>query len=148
MQDSLLDYTKHYAVFYDDNGNYHGRKRIKKDSSVFSYCGRSYVFRPFHSTFFKDTGMIWKTRYYHYHVNNPEPLIIKQNYKPFMTASQFNIVIETDALKKLNDLANESLLSKIFTAKNIIIGLIAIAIIYFGSTTSWFGLTGSEVPTP
>lgn len=127
----VFDIVKHFAVFYDEAGNFHGTKKLDKNSLHFRYCRRSYVFRPKHSSFTKKWRVLWTEKYYHYNIDNPEPLIFKQDYTPFMTSQQFDTLIESKVMHELNNLARAGWLEKLLTPTNIIIGIVVLIIVWW-----------------
>lgn len=127
----MFDIVRYYAVFYDANGVYIGKKRLDRKLSTFSFLRRSFVFDPLNSSYFKIWNPFWATKFYSYNLDNPEPLTNKLNYQPFMTASQFNILIETNALQKLNDLAKKNWLLEFLTLPNIIVAVVVAVGIWY-----------------
>lgn len=127
----IFDFTRHFAVFYDEAGNFHGKKRISKDTVTFKYCGRAYIFRPKQSSYFKNWNVLWNTKYYSYNLDNPEPLQIRQGYEPVMTATDFNNISDTAVMKDLISLSRENWLTKLLTPTNMIILGVIIAVLWY-----------------
>lgn len=131
MKKPLTEFVFYYAVFYDDTGDFHGLKRISKNSNTFNYCGRSYVFRPNNSTCFRKNNIFYKVKYYHYNLNNPEPMVLVRNYSPVLTAQQFNTLIESEVLRKLNNLSRGNWLLELFTIRNLIIVAVFVLVYWY-----------------
>jgi hypothetical protein len=131
----LTDWCKHCAVFFDVQGRPIGKKRLDYSQPTFIFMKGGYNFKPLKSSFFKITNILSTTKYYFYHLGNPNPLCL--SYVPVsivMSAEDYGTLLETDILRKLNDLSKENLLSKLLTPRNIIIGLVIIAAIYWMAT--------------
>lgn len=139
----IFDIVKHYANFYDEAGNFHGSKRIDKHTINFRYCRRSFVFRPKHSSFTKKWRILWTEKYYHYNLDNPEPLVFNKGYKegfePLLTSRQFDTLIESKVMHELNKLSQSGWLEKLLTPANIIIGIVVLILVW------WFNHNGGKL---
>lgn len=98
----ITHWCSHYAVFYDDNGLYVGKKKIKWKDKFFSWNNRSYNFLPDDSSFFKVTRILSSQRYYFYNVNNAMPLVLDKKLEPVLDNSAYKSILDSDLVKKLN----------------------------------------------
>ncbi len=78
----VTDWCKHFALFFDDNGYYLGKKRVKWSEKTFSFKARSYNFVPEKSTFFKLRTIFSTRKYYLYNLDNPMPFLLNKNPEP------------------------------------------------------------------
>lgn len=127
----FTDRCKHVALIFDNHGLYLGKVRLKWEKPTFQFKNRIYNFLPKKSTFFKLVYFTHSVKYYLYNCDNPMPFILNQNPAPVISAVAYKNIIETDFITKLNDLAKPSLLSALFTPRNIIFFLIIVGIAFY-----------------
>ncbi len=118
------------GVIYDENGKSIKIKTFRPLSKFFSWDTRSYNIDLHNGSWFKVRGLMWDTYYYHYRVDDPNPLVIKTQVQPIMNSDLYNTMLETKVTRDINNLA-KSKLSQFLTPKNIIIGLAIIGIIVY-----------------
>lgn len=128
----FTDWCKHVAVFFDDDGQFVGLKKLKYSETTFVFKDRTFNFLPFECSRFKTPKLISSTKYYQYNFNDPMPLIIKKQAIPLVNSQAYKNIIDTDIIKKINDLAKPNWLSMLFQPKvMVVVILIAVAIWYF-----------------
>jgi len=131
----LTDWCTHKALFFDSQGIFIGKKRLNYSQPTFIFQKKGYNFVPLKTSSFKITSIFSIIKYYFYHLDNPNPLVLSEVITPVvMNADEYGSLLETDVLRKLNDLAKDNLFSKLFTPRNIIFGLVIIGIVYWVST--------------
>lgn len=134
----ITDWCSHYAIFYDSQGHYVGRKKLDFAQPTFTFLHRGYNFIPLKSSFFKVQHVFNSTKYYFYSLDNPNPLLIKNKLEtPVLTSEEFGVLLETDVIKKLNDLSKKNWLLELLTPTNLIILAVVIGLVY------WFSTKGS-----
>lgn len=127
----VSDWVKHFAIFFDKNGDYVGKKKLKYSEKTFTYKGSQYIFEPRKSSFLH-LGFIFNEKKYHiYTLNNPLPQKLKETLAPVIGAKELKDVLDSDLVQKLNEMGNRSLWKKLFTIRGLIILLIIGALIYY-----------------
>lgn len=124
------------AWFFDEKGDWHGKKHFSKHSKTITYGKGSYNI-DFKRMSYKRVVMLpglWEKRVYFYNTSNSNPILIDKKSEPIMSPELYDIQLKTKVARELNDLANEGLLSKILTPKNIAIGIVLIVVIWFISS--------------
>lgn len=105
----FTDRCRHVAVFLDNQGHYLCQEKLKYESSSFVHEKLGYVFSPGNSSFFKVTSLLYSTKYYFYNVGCSTPLNLTL---PLTTNSldpkEFGVLIRTQVLTELNNLAKAS----------------------------------------
>jgi hypothetical protein len=108
----IRDWCKHYGIIYDDTGFQLGKVRVKYSNLTFKFKGHSYNFKPNDSTFTKIKGFWGTKKYYHYNINNPDPLLLSSSgIKAVMDSKVYTSILENTHIKDLNSLANSGFLA-------------------------------------
>lgn len=131
-----MAFITYRAKFFDERGNKHGNKSFKKKNSTFKYGSGSYNVDIQEGSFEEDNPIffpIWKRKSYFYNINNSNPIKLNAKAEPPISPELYNINLETEVARKLNDLSN-SRFSDLLTPRNIIILLAIIALIYYLKT--------------
>jgi hypothetical protein len=127
----ITDWCKHKALIFDSHGFFLGMAKIKWKDPTFVFQNRVYNFLPSKSTFFKIVYIIFSTKYYLYHVDNSNPILLDGENKGIIDPVAYRRVLETDLIKKLNDLAGFNILSWIMQPKVIVVAIAIILILIF-----------------
>jgi hypothetical protein len=121
---SLLP-KKRIAVFYDDKGEYLGKKGFSKWDSLIKTKTKTYNVLKDKASITKIKS-IWRDKEYtHYNVNNPNPFLFDKKGEPILDAEVYNVQLETKVMRDLNNLSKEGF--KI-TPLMIIIGVVVVGI--------------------
>lgn len=126
----ISDWCSHVAVFYGNHGEYIGQKKLNYNERYFEYKGGNYNFIPEKASFMKRVGIIMKTKYYHYNIGEPMPLLFDRKVRPVISADVYKMILDSDLVKKLNP-KKMSLLDLVGGWKGIILILVIGAIIYY-----------------
>lgn len=126
----FTDFCSHYALFYDDNGVYVGKKRVPYRKRHFAFKERMYNFLPDDSSFFKYRSLMSTKKFYYYNINNPMPFRLKKTAEPVVDASTYKSILDSDLVKKLNP-KKSNLLDLIGGWKGLVILLIVGAVVYY-----------------
>lgn len=129
----ITDWCTHYALFFGDNGEYLGKKKLNYKESTFKYNKGVYHFLPLYSSHFKLKGIMKTKKYYHYNINNPMPLIIKKNVEPLFYPKVYKTILDSDLVTKLNPKKNE-LMDFLFSWKGIVLVLVVGGALYYFSS--------------
>ena len=123
---------KNWAVFYDDSGYFSHLQKIKFSEKTFISQDKTYNFKPNESSCFR-FKTFWRTnKFYHYNINNPDPLLLKNTgLEVCMDPEVYNKIMENNLIKQLNELNNGFLL---FIKRYWWVILIIIAVIIFISS--------------
>jgi hypothetical protein len=121
----------HVCKFYDITGeNYIGEKRVSFNTERFNFNNQEYFFIPKKSTILHTERLIRVTKYYFYNEGNPEPILLKKDYKPSMTSRDFNTFINSVKMEELNNLKKKNSFwdfitnPKFFIPLMVVIGLV------------------------
>jgi hypothetical protein len=120
------------AWFFDEKGEYLGKKGIPKKNKVFDYNDGKYNVDLENATY-KDESVylgLWKKRTFFYNVSNSNPIRLDKKSEPIINPELYKIQLETKLARDLNDLANKGGLSKFLTPFNILLGVAVIVVIY------------------
>lgn len=137
----ITDWCKHKALIFDSSGRLLGMKRISWKKRTFDFENRLYNFLPDNSTFFKIRRLFSTTKYYLYNFDDPNPIVLNGINQPVVDSEAYKIVLETDLIKKLNDIHSFNILAFLTQPKVIIVILVIIGLIWYFSS----GQTPSEV---
>lgn len=124
---SITRIRKRVAYFVDDKGSFIGSKGFSLTSKTFKYENKSYNINHEKATFILFKRWYWDIEVYIYNINNPDPYILQKTAEPLMDAEMYNIQLESNFAKQLNEMSKGKI--KI-DFKTIIIILIGIAILY------------------
>jgi hypothetical protein len=121
------------AIIYDKKGNWYKTVNITHKHNFFYVKDRAYNI-ILEGSYFRIKGVLWNTDYYFYNIDNANPYIFDKNGLPVLNTILYNVNLKTEVAKKLNDANKYGWLSELMTPRNIIIGIILIAVIYYFST--------------
>lgn len=129
----ITDWCKHRALIFDETGYPAKILKVKWKDYTFIYKDRAYNFMPEKASFFKVRNLISTTKYYFYNVNNPDPLILNEDTlkTDSLNSSVYREILETDLIKKLNQVHKKGLLDFLAQPKIFIPLLILIGIVYY-----------------
>jgi hypothetical protein len=124
----------HYAHICDQNGIHLGRVKLNYKDLTFDFKGRTYNFIQDHPSYIIHNTLLSKNIIYLYNLNNPMPLYLKQTVIPLISSKDYNTIIRSNVLEKLNAYALQKGLLALITPKNILVLIVGIALlIYFGN---------------
>jgi hypothetical protein len=123
-------WKKVYALFYDDKGEFITRHRIGRWEKIFKYKNKSFNVIEDEATITEIKGLWHDRYYYHYNINNPNPMRLKKVAEPIINSDIYNVQLETKVARDLNDLAKTGL-SALLTPRNIIIAIVIIGILVY-----------------
>lgn len=126
------------AKMFDDKGEFVENVLFSAKETTFKYRKGSYVIDLNCPSYFDDTNYLWDTRYFFYNIGNPSPKILSKKEQPIINADVFNVIMETDIMRKLNELSKDGL-QKYLTFRNIIIVVGGILVYYYISTNGGIG---------
>lgn len=117
-------FKQYYGKFFDSNGEFIGNKKFKRTDEHFKYKNRRYNNKPQKASYYEVTAipLILKKRYYFYNIEISDPILMNKQYKPIIEPELYNLMIETEQAKKLNDLSKKGLLTLL--DPKIIIGIL------------------------
>lgn len=134
----FTDWCRHRALFFDDLGHYVGCCNLKYSEPTFGFKGRLYNFLPERSSFFKFRTLFSTRKFYFYTVRDPMPLVLDSKSAPIVDSKAYKHIMQTDLIKKLNDLQKNDFFSWLFQPKIIIPLIIGIAVL-------WYILQGGKI---
>lgn len=102
---SITNITKRIGAFYDDKGEYIGKKGFSKTDKSFDFAQGSFNVVPEKVTYTEVKRWYWDVHIYHYNINNPNPFNFSKKVEPIMDAELYNIMLKTKIARDLNDLA-------------------------------------------
>lgn len=117
----------HFAVFFNENGEYITTKYISKTKKKFNYKNKTYNIRRKEASYFERKGIIYDRRYYFYNIGNPDPFKLTKPKKIILDPEQYNTILKTKVMKDLNTVKNP-ILQKLDT-KTVIFIIAGIGII-------------------
>lgn len=121
-----MAFWSYRAFFFDEKADYHGRAKFKKNQSTFKYGKGAYNVDLKNGSYWEDRPLfvpLWKRKTYLYPVNSSNPYRLDGKQQPPISPELYNINLETEIAKKLNDLSKKGF-SEYLTPKNIIIALV------------------------
>jgi hypothetical protein len=128
----ITSINRFYAKFYDDLGREVGKKRFLPTSKNITYKDKSYIYNPSNQSRLKIIYLTHTVQYYFYNINNPEGLKFSEKQKPLLNSNEYNILIEGQVLKNLNNLFKKNFLMDLIKNPVFIIGVIIfIGFIYY-----------------
>lgn len=98
----ITDWCSHCALFFDDSGRYVGKKSLSWKDKHFSFARREFNFFPERSSFFKLKTLFRTTKYYHYNLNDPMPLVLSKSVEPVLDSLVYKSILDSDLVSKLN----------------------------------------------
>lgn len=129
---NITGIKNYWAYFYNDRGEYVGRKSFSQKERTFKYGNRSYNIILKEGTETKFDYFLWERRIYYYNINNPNPIKMDKKAEPILDAEVYNQFLETKVIKDLNDISSG--LGQYLTPRNIIIGIIIIGVLIYVGT--------------
>lgn len=130
---SITNIKKRVACFYDDKGEYIGKKSFSKTAQTFKFNNKAFNIYHGDDTFLVTSTLIkrwyWDIELYHYNINNPNPIILNKKAEPILDSEMYNIQLETKVARDLNDLSKGGLFDNL-NMKTVFILIIIGAIVY------------------
>lgn len=119
------------AHIFDEKGDKFGKKRFSKKARKFNYADGTYNVDLKNSSYWEKTNFpgLWKERIYYYNLGDPNPYNMGLNHAPVINPQLYKIHLDTKVAVDLNN-SHKGKLSELLTLKNIVIGVIVIAVIY------------------
>lgn len=128
MRSSIL-WTKRWTVFYDDNGKFLDKKKVKRKDTIVEWNDETYNISIGEGSITEIECLWFNKEYYHYVRGNPNPLKLNKKCEPIINARLYNIQLNTHLAEELNNLSNDW--KKLITPRNIIIFLVIVGIIVY-----------------
>ena len=124
--------------FFDEKGEYHGKKGFGKHTTTFKYGKGSYNVDLRKSSYKEDVPVpfLWRRRTYFYNTKNPNPIKLDGKESPF-SPELYNINLETKVARDLNDLSKKGIFD--FLNPKVII------IILVGGAIAWYFISGGRL---
>ena len=126
---SITNIKRRIAYFYDDKGEFIGKRSFSKTAKTFDFQNRSFNAMPESASFNLIKRWYWDIECYHYNINNPNPFFFDKKGEPIIDSEMYNIQLKTKVARDLNNLANPGLFANL-DFKTIMIILIAVAVVY------------------
>lgn len=104
----LLGFKLYYAKIFDENGQFVKNIWFPKFEKTFKYKSKSYNVKTKEASYYDAKGLLWDNRYYIYNISNPDPILLDKKAEPIIDPEMYNIQLENQTAKKLNDLAKGS----------------------------------------
>ena len=124
----------YYALFFDDKGEFVKFTKFNPHSGYFTHKSGSFegkynidLLKP---SVWKYRTFLWDSYYYFYLLHNPDPILINKRVEPILNPELYHTLLETKVARELNDLAKPDWM-KLMTPTNILIAVIAIAVIVY-----------------
>lgn len=130
---AITGIKKRVACFYDDKGEFLGKKGFSKTAKILEYRGGSYNIFQEGATFTTLKRWYWDVEQYHYNINNPNPFLLNKKAEPIIDSEIYDIQLKTKVARDLNDLSKKSWLASL-DFKTVIIILAIIVVIYMIAT--------------
>lgn len=116
--------TKYIAQFWDEKGNYIGSTSFNRLKKTLKYKNKIYHIKIKEGSYYKrknlSLGLVDKT-YYQYNISCSDPLIMDKKVEPKINPEDYNTMLETSVIRKLNNI-NNNIFDKI-DFKKVLIGL-------------------------
>lgn len=129
---NFFDKTKYRAIIFNENGEQVGTVKLDRSKQGFKFKDGQYNIKWDCKTHLKRENFFHKFKYFMYIFNNPDPIEFdneKNNFQTIFNAEQYNVMLETDIARKLNNLVGG--LGQFLTGKNILIMLGVGAVAYY-----------------
>lgn len=117
---------KYFGMFWDENGEYLGKQPFKRHQKEFKFKNGTYLVKLKEGSYFERKGIFINKRYYLYNIKQSHPIKMNNKSNHYIDPEDFSTLLETNQLKKLNDV-NKKGLQDLLTPKNIIIAIVVIA---------------------
>ena len=143
----ISDWCKHYALFFQDDGTYIGKTKVKFTEPTFIYSNRSYNFKPDICSKIKLTRFFSTHKFYLYNINNPDPYLLNKVPSPVMDSRVYKSTLENKLVEELNNLSKSGFLEWLMQPKVLITILVIGVIIWYFATGQHFLGFGSSVHT-
>lgn len=120
---------------FDDTGKFENIISIPNKERKFNYSNGAYNIKLKEGSYFEKKNF-WgkKRRYYIYNKSCCDPFQIGKEKNALIHPEDYHTLLNTEQLKKLNDVNSKKSLSDLLTPKNLIIGGVILIGIYLYST--------------
>lgn len=127
-------FNRYYACLNDERGEFIKFIKFNMFDTTFKYKSRCYNVLKNKSSCLKIKGLLFNNFYYFYTINNSNPFVFDDKQEPILNSEIYNALLETKVINDINEISKDNFLLKLLNPKNIIIGLIILAvIIYFAN---------------
>lgn len=123
--------TLYYARFFDEEGKHITDKWFQKWKNTLQYGDKAYNIKRDNPSYVEAKGLLINKRYYHYNIDNPDPLRIKTEVKPKINPELYNTLLQSKVAKRINEVNSNSILSQIGFKEILLIGGAIILLILF-----------------
>lgn len=132
---SITNITKRVANFYDDKGEWIAKKAFSKTANTINFAGGTFNVLHDKASYTLVKRWYWNVYNYHYNINNPDAFKFGKVAESIISPEVYYVHLNTNMLKKLNDLNKKKFQLDI----KIILLLIGAAIL------GYFLLTGHKI---
>jgi hypothetical protein len=99
---SLTGVKLFFANFFDEKGDFIKRIHIDQFQPIFNFRKKAYnVIKE--ASYIDLGGILWDKRFYFYKIDNTNPIKFDKKVEPILEPELYNILLETETAKKLND---------------------------------------------
>lgn len=98
-----------YAKIWDEKGEFLKNVKIKPKKKLFNYDDKSFNIKLKDASYYNDNKLFYNRRFYQYNVDCPDPIKINKKVEPLINSDDYNTMLETKQLKKLNELEKKGL---------------------------------------
>lgn len=120
-----------FGQFWDEKGEFLKNVRFNKNNKTFSFSSKAYNIKLKDGSYFDKNGFLWDNRYYIYNKSCPDPILMDKKVQPQIDPEDYNTILETNHLKKLNDIGKENFLTNLLKdPKSLIIVAIFVVGLY------------------
>jgi hypothetical protein len=115
-----------YAKIWDNNGEFIKNKRFNKNKKSFQLDDKTFNIKTKEGSFYDDNKLFYNRRFYQYNIDCPDPLKINSKVEPLINSTDYNTLLETRHLQKLNDVNKKGLFGNLDFKTIIAIGAIIV----------------------
>jgi hypothetical protein len=115
-----------YAKIWDNNGEFIKNKRFNKNKKSFQLDDKTFNIKTKEGSFYDDNKLFYNRRFYQYNIDCPDPLKINSKVEPLINSTDYNTLLETRHLQKLNDVNKKGLFGNLDFKTILAIGAIIV----------------------
>jgi len=116
-----------YGKIWDNNGELIRNKKFNKNKKSFQVEDKTYNIDTQNGSYFDDNKFFYNRRFYQYNVDTPDPIKMNKKIEPLINATDYNTLIETKHLQKLNDVNKKGLFGNLDFKTILAIGAVIVA---------------------
>jgi hypothetical protein len=115
-----------YAKIWDNNGEFIKNKRFNRNKKSFQLDDKTFNIKTKEGSFYDDNKLFYNRRFYQYNIDCPDPLKINSKVEPLINSTDYNTLLETRHLQKLNDVNKKGLFGNLDFKTILAIGAIIV----------------------